>query len=220
MTSISEDFFEKRYLKQSNSRKRFNEYCNINNYIGLSLFLRCNDLSEEHLYYLNLIKFKSEDINKRIVGIGCFENPSITDLGRDFIGTFLEEEYSFEDFYVFKAEKLLEFVKTKLDLASKNDLRENYKSYHLAKYGTEAYPIDDELPFHQRSFIQGPFCDLTISTKGSICCDWCGLDLNKRPKLEIGLNRLCYRCHLIAYNKVASSTDIHKQCSGTLNLAT
>lgn len=215
MTTVSFSYFEKRAEIQTIQQNEFNFWCKTQHILSLTEWMSENSIEIHDLYGAGLVEF-TELLGP--IGITPHATINITDLGKDMLNKYVENELS--DLY--DNEYKIYYITDRLILNKKiveyknkshSEKRKKYIEYHVHRYGYKPAPLDDELPFEERSYIAGPFCDLTHTNQKNILdyCSWCGLFLQKKPTLMIGNDRLCYRCGKIAYEFLLENALIIKR---------
>lgn len=195
-------------------RDCFEIWCSENKHTPLSRWLLENGYKSSDLYISGLIDYP---VKGPISGI--FNNePYLTEIGKKYIDypEFIESEFSYGvDFiYVIDSEGLCGVLAHLNDRTEKQKILDDAKEYKL-KHGIDPKFPDEYLPFEERSYIAGPYCNLQAAIDLRLLdikleknfCNWCGKCLYQSPSFQIADCSLCYQCSKLAYDKLDSAID-------------
>ena len=203
MTSLSPRYFEEENRKLREKESRFSDWCQENGKTSLKDWMKTNHVLSQDLFAAKLVDYP--DPRYKVASLK--NEPFLSDLGKKSIATLPEFESSHLEYslaYILDEKLLLREVASHL---SKSEAlrREDFKREYFFINGYEAPRLDSELPFEERSFISGPFCDLKLSAqftpeeKSNYFCQWCGTFLQSKPRLQLAKEILCFKCARLGY---------------------
>lgn len=210
MTTVSFEYFEQRAKRLAVHVNEFNIWCKTNHISSLTEWMLDNSIEIHELYGTGLIDY-IELFGP--VGITPYATITITTSGKEVLHMYMENElidlYNDEYRFYYITDRLtLDNKFFEYKNKSDSEKRRLYVDYHVHRYGYKPEPLDDELPFEDRSYIAGPFCDIEYAKQALDYCSWCGTFLLNKPTLQIGNNKLCYRCAKIAYQHLLKNAAI------------
>lgn len=196
MSSLTYEYFIEKGKEVSRRLIDFNKWCEENEYLSLTQwFSQFPLLNRSDFFDKNLVdEFQPTSMPETIV---------ISSKGHDYLFCYKENDMfmssigtdAFLFFCVRDSAKLYNLF---TDQIKRREL--------LLQQGR---PFVDDKPFHERGYIDGPYCDLealpshlTLTKKRECFCDWCGTSIYDKPKFLIARSCLCYRCSKIAYERL------------------
>ena len=208
MTTVYFEHFEQRSKTLAAQVDKFNLWCKTKQFSCLTEWMEENSVKIHELHGAGLIDY-IEAFGP--VGITPYATITITNLGKKALHMHGKpiKAYNHEyRFYYIKNRLTLDNIFLEYKNKSDSEKRRLYVDYHVRRYGYKPEPLDDELPFEDRSYIGGPFCDIENAKQSVDYCSWCGTTLLNRPTLYVGNNKLCYRCAKIAYQHLLKNAAI------------
>lgn len=221
MTSLTNEYFEERNRISKEQSATADSWLIENNQTSLNQWLSENKYEFYDLVDREIVEFTSN--NK---GLSSLPEHivSLSNLGTRFVGliptykpdgdgdlfwTGFETEHA----YVVDDTGLLSLLKSQ----NNRTRQERAKKYLHAceKYQITHRLPDNCLPFEERSYLTGPFCDTDSFPEKNggqldeivFFCDWCGDYVRDKPKFLLKETLLCYKCCKLLCNRLESIAE-------------
>ncbi|MCY9853077.1 HNH endonuclease [Vibrio mediterranei] len=203
MTSITPPLRSTSEDDQTEERRLL--WCKEHGYIPLTEWQQRNEITDSDLYAVGLIDYRDSGIvsmSSRVV-ITSKGSSVLVQHGEDEVFSFWQ--CGIEAVCVCNDNLLKELTAVQKDKTPRQ-LELEDRAHHLKKFGYDKPLPDEELEFHERSYIEGPYCDIEVVLKKRgasdiFFCDFCGKTLSvDTPSFFIARRKLCFRCAKLAFN--------------------